>query len=112
MRIRTLTLYSLVYLLGITSSMAVHQVLPSADAAARLQSATGSTAALTQQIANRSIKSDRLPVKQANPKGDDKASLQVPAQITPNRKPMTDCKPLVDVPGRCFVDAGVHHNVA
>ena len=111
MLIKTLTLHSLTCLVGITSSMAVHQVMPS-EAAARLESGTGTTAVITQQIANRSIKSDRLPIKQAKPRVNDKAPVQVPAQITPNPKFKTDCKPPIDILGRCFADARVNHKVA
>ena len=111
MLIKTLTLHSLTCLVGITSSMAVHQVMPS-EAAARLESGTGTTTVITQQIANRSIKSDRLPIKQAKPRVNDKAPVQVPAQITPNPKFKTYCKPPIDILGRCFADARVNHKVA
>lgn len=111
MLIKTLTLHSLTYLVGITSSMAVHQVIPSPDTAARFQS--GTTAIITQQIANRSIKSDRLLIKQAKPQASDKAPVpEAPAQGVPNSKFKTDCKPPIDVPGRCFADARVNHKVA
>ena len=111
MLIKTLTLHSLSYLVGITSSIAVHQVIPS-DAAVRLQSGTGTTAIITQQIANRSMKTDRLPIMQAKPQVNDKAPVHVPAQITPNPKFKTDCKPPIDILGRCFADARVNHTVA
>jgi hypothetical protein len=114
MLIKTLTLHSLSYLVGITSSMAVHQVIPPPGAAKRFESVTvtDTTAVITQQIAHRSIKSDKLPIKQAKPQVNDKAPVQVPAQITPTPKFKTDCKPPIDVPGRCFADARVNHKVA
>ena len=114
MLIKTLTLHSLTYLVGMTSSMAVHQVIPSPGTAKRFESVagTGMTAIITQQIANRSIKSDKLPIKPAKPQVNDKAPVQVPAQITPSPKFRTDCKPPIDVPGRCFADARVNHKVA
>jgi hypothetical protein len=105
MLIKTLTLHSLTYVVGITSSMAVQQVVPSPDAAARYQS--GTPAITTQQIDNRSIKSDRLPIKQAKPRASDKATVQVPAQGATNPKFKSNCKPPIDVPGRCFADARV-----
>ena len=111
MLIKTLTLHSLSYLVGITSSVAVHQVIPS-DTAARFQSDTSTTAIITQQIVDRAIKSDRLPIKQAKAHVNDKAAIQVPAQITPNPKFKTDCKPPIDILGRCFADARVNHKVA
>ena len=106
MLIKTLALYSLVYVAGITSSMALHQVIPSAGTVAGFQSRTGGgTPIFTRQIANRSLKSDRLPIKQAKRQVNDKAPLQVPAQIAPNPKVKTDCKPPIDVLGRCFAEA-------
>jgi hypothetical protein len=111
MLIKTLTLHSLTCLVGITSSMAVHQVMPS-ETVARLESGTGTTTVSTQQFANRSIKSDRLPIKQAQPQVNDKAPARVPAQITPNPKFKTYCKPPIDILGRCFADARVNHKVA
>ena len=102
MLIKTLALYSLVYIAGITSSMAVHQVIPSAGTAARFQSGTGGgTPIFNGQIVNRSLKSDRLPKRQVN----EKAPLQVPAQVAPNSKIKSDCKPPIDVVGRCFAGA-------
>jgi len=112
MLIRTLTLHSLTYVVGITSSMAVQQVIPSPGRAERSQSATGSTAITTQQIVNRSIKSDRLPIRRSKPEVNDKAPVQVPAQITLTPKYKANCKPPIDVPGRCFADAGANHQVA
>src|ERR1700730_16046622 len=111
MLIKTLTLHSLSYIVGITSSIAMHQVTPSTGTTARFQSGT-STEAATPQIANRSVKSDRLPIKQAKPQANDIAPVQVPAQIAPNTKFKTDCKPPIDVLGRCFADARVNHRVA
>jgi hypothetical protein len=110
MLIKTLTLHSLTYLVGITSSVAVHQVIPSSTAA-RFQPDTGTTAIITQQTVDRSIKSDRLPVKQT-PHVNDKAPILMPAQIRPNPKFETDCKQPTDIPGRCFADARVNHKVA
>ena len=66
MLIKTLTLHSLTYLVGIASSVAVHQVIAS-DTAARFD--TGTTAIINQQIVNRQIKSNRLPI--------DKQSLKL-----------------------------------
>ena len=110
MLIKTITLHSFTYLVGITSSMAVHHVIPS-DAAARFQSGAETAAMFSQQIANRSIKSDRLPLNQAKPHFNDKAPMQVPAQIAPNLKFKTNCKPPIDVPGRCFAEARVEYKI-
>lgn len=105
MLIRALALHSFTYLVGITSSMAVlHQVIPSD---ARFQSGTGTTATFVQQIANRSFKSDRLPIKPSKPEVNDKA---VPAKIVPNSL-KADCKSPIDVVGRCFADARANYKV-
>ena len=113
MLIKTLALYSVIYIAGITSSMAVHQVIPSAGTAARFQSGTGGgTRIFTRQSANRSVKSDRLPIKQAKRQVNDKAPLQAPVQIAPNPKIKTECKPPIDVLGRCFAGARVDHKLA
>lgn len=111
MLIKTLTLHSLSYIVGITSSIAVHQVSLSTATTARFQSETSTEAAITiGQIANRSVKSDRLPIKQAQLQANDKAPVQVPARIAPDTKFKTDCKPPIDVLGRCFADLGVNHD--
>lgn len=110
MLIKTITLHSFTFLVGITSSMAVHQVIPS-DATARFKSGTETAAIFSQQIANRLNKGDRLPLKKAKPHLNDKAPLQVPAQIAPDLKFKTNCKPPIDVPGRCFAEAIVKYRV-
>jgi hypothetical protein len=110
MLIKTLTLHSLTYLVGITSSLAVHQVTPSSGTAAGFQSDTSTKVEIiTRQIVNRTVKSDRLSVEQAEPEANGKAPVQVPARIAPNPKLKTDCKPPIDVLGRCFADLGVNH---
>ena len=112
MLIKTLTLHSLTYIVGITSSVAVHQVIPSPGTAARFQPSSGTTAIVTGQIVNRAVKRDRLPIKQATPQSNDKPRVQVPGQIVPNPKFKTDCKPPIDVLGRCFADALANHKAA
>jgi hypothetical protein len=112
MLIKTLTLHSLTYLVGITSSMVVHQVIPSPGTAARFQPGSGATAIITGQIVNRSVKRGRLPIKQATPQANDKPPVQVPEQIVPNPKFKTDCKPPIDVVGRCFADAPANYKAA
>jgi len=105
MLIKTLMLHSLTYLVGITSSMAVHEVIPWPGTANGFQSVTGTTAIISQQIVNRSAKSDRLSIWQAKPQVNDKTPVRVP-------KFRTDCKPPIDVLGRCFADARVNRKVA
>ena len=113
MLIKTLTLHSLTYLVCIASSLAVHQVIPSPGTAEGFQLDTSTKSAIiTRQIVNRPVKSDRLPVKQAEPpEANGKAPGQVPAHIGPNPKLKTDCKLPIDVVGRCFADLGANHKV-
>jgi hypothetical protein len=104
MFVKTLTLYSLIYLAGIAGSMAVHQGLP-----------RGSVTELhadIRQIVVRSLKSDRLPVKQAEPHAFDKAPVLVPRHTAPNLKDKDYCKPPIDVPRRCFAILKVEHTTA
>ena len=110
MLIKTLTWHSLTYIVGITSSMAVHQVSP--GTASRFHLEIGPTAVITGQIANRSAKSDRLPTKQVKHQVNDNAPVQVPPQTAPNPKLKTDCKPPIDVIGRCFADARANQKIA
>jgi len=112
MLIKTLTLYSLTYIVGITSSVAVYQVIPSPGAAARFQRGSGTTAIVTGQIVNRSVKRDRLPIKQAKPQANDKPRVLVPRQTVPNPNFKTDCKPPIDVIGRCFAGALANYKAA
>jgi hypothetical protein len=104
MLIKILTFHSLTYILGFTSLMAVHQVAPSPNTTAVFQSDS-------RQIANRAAKNDRLPIRQLKPQANDKGPLHVPGQITPNPKLKGNCKPPIDILGRCFADAKMNHNV-
>ena len=113
MLIKTLTLHSLTYIVGITSSIAVHQVIPSSGSSAGLQSDTHTKPGIfTDQVVNRSVRSDRLLIKQVKPQVDDKARVHVPGQIAPNSRFKINCKLPIDVLGRCFADAGLNHKVA
>lgn len=110
MLIKTLTLHSLTYLVGITSSLAVPQLIPSSGTAAGFQSDTRIEAAIIpRQIVNRTIKSDRLPVKQVGSGVNGKGGpVRIPAHTAPNREWKADCKPPIDLIGRCFADLGVN----
>lgn len=110
MLIKTVTLHSITYLVGITSSVAVHHAIPLPGTATIFQS--GTTAIRYQQIANRSTKSDKLPIWQATRQLNNKAPVQRPAYTVPISKFENDCKPPIDVPGRCFADAGGYRKVA
>jgi hypothetical protein len=104
MLIKTLAFHSLSYVLGITSLMALHPAIPSPNTPAIFQSDT-------PQIANRSAKSDRLPIRQPKPQVNDEENLHLPRQITPVPKLKSGCKPPIDIVGRCFADAKVNNNV-
>lgn len=100
MLIKTLTLHSLTYLVGITSSVAVYQnALWSVRA-----DQTGT------QIVLRATKSDRLPVRPTRSHARDVAPAQVPTVI---RHEIGDaCKPPIDVRGRCFASIGLNRGAA
>lgn len=104
MLVKTLALYSFTYIVGITSSMVVHQGIPRASIADFQSDA--------RQIVVRSSKNDRLRVKQAEPQAFDKAPVRVPVHTAPNLKAKGDCKPPIDVRGRCFAILNVEHKVA
>ena len=108
MCMKSLTLYSLPYIVSVASLVvAAHQVAPSLRT---FLSDTGTKSSIISgQVVNRSLKNDRLPIKQAVPRADDKAHIVVPAQIAPNQKIKTDCGPPIDVIGRCFAGAGPYH---
>ena len=97
MLFKTLTLHSLIYIAGMTTAMAVHQAIPLPDLSAGPQSSL-------EQTANRSGKSDRLPTVQLKRRALDK----VPVRLQPRdlfKSGKVDCKPPIDVPGRCFAEA-------
>jgi hypothetical protein len=112
MLIKTFTWHSLTYIVGIASTIAVHQVIPSPDSPAGFQSGTRDAATITGQIANRSTKSDRLPIKDLNAQANDKAPPLLSGQNPPNPKLKGNCKPPIDVLGRCFANAGANRHVS
>jgi len=101
MLIKSLTWHSLTYLVGISSSMMVHQVIPRGAAGEFQSDPSAKAAIITDQIVARQRKSDRLPIKQAKPRANNRAPGEVPVRIEQNPKITVDCKP-IDVPGRCF----------
>jgi hypothetical protein len=107
MGIKSVTLYSLPCVVGVASFLvAAHQVAPSLTTLRALSDAsTKSSAIISGQVVNRSLKSDRLPIKQAVPQANDERQIKLPGQIAPNRKIKNDCNkpPII---GRCIADAG------
>lgn len=108
MRIKSVTLYSLPYVLGVASFMvATHQVVPSLTTLRALSDTGTKNAIISGQVVNRSLKSDRLQIMQAVPRADDERQIKFPGQIAPNRTIKNDCNKLpIDVIGRCFADTG------
>jgi hypothetical protein len=96
MRIKSVTLYSLPYVVGVASFLvAAHQVAPSLTTLRLLSGTSTKSAIISGQVVNRSLKSDRLPIKQAVPQADDERQIKLPGQIAPNQKNKTDCKSLL-----------------
>ncbi|MDA9411932.1 hypothetical protein XH80_35700 [Bradyrhizobium sp. CCBAU 45384] len=101
MLIKTLTLHSLTYLVGISSSVAVYQ---------NALWSPGADQTDTRQIVLRATKSDRLPVKLSRSHARDKAPAQAPTVVNPRIEDA--CKPPIDVRGRCFASVGLSSQAA
>jgi hypothetical protein len=98
MLIKTLILHSLV--VAIASSIVANQ---SALRGSALQLGVSKEAGMfAGQTVNRAVKSERLPVKPAQPQANDKAPVRIPAH----------CKPPTDVLGRCFANLKVNSAAA
>ena len=111
MRIKSVTLYSLPYVVSVASLViAAQQVVPSLRTP--LSDTSTKSAIISDQVVNRSLKSDRLPIKQAVPQADDERQIKLPGQIAPNQKNKTGCNPPIDVIGRCFADAKLFYKLA
>ncbi|WP_298873216.1 hypothetical protein [uncultured Bradyrhizobium sp.] len=101
MLIKTLTLHSLTYLVGITSSIVVHQNAPWS---------VGLNQTDARQIVLRATKSDRLPVKLTRSHAHDNAPAQLPTLAKPGIRHA--CKPPIDVRGRCFASVALSSQAA
>jgi hypothetical protein len=84
----------------VSSLLASIQFAPSMNAILSNESAR--SAITSYPVVNRSLKRDRLPFRQGGPETDLREYLKVPDRLVPNRKKDTDCKPPIDVRGRCF----------
>ena len=88
-------------LMNIASSLlAAIQIAPSMNAILSNESAR--SAITSYQVVNRSLKRDRLPIRQVGSETDLREYLKVPDRLVPKPKHDTDCKPPIDVRGRCF----------
>ena len=95
MGVKFATLYLLPYVV-----IGVHEVAPTVNVA--LSDRSAKSAIISEQVVNRSLKRDRLPIRQVAPETDVREHFKVPAGLAPNQKNDTDCKPPIDVRGRCF----------
>jgi len=95
MGVKFATLYLLPYVV-----IGVHEVAPTVNVA--LSDRSAKSAIISEQVVNRSLKRDRLPIRQVTPKTDVREYFKVPARLAPNQKNDTDCKPPIDVRGRYF----------
>jgi hypothetical protein len=110
--IKTLASHSLPYIASVaTSIVAAQNIAPLAGTAFDFQkdSSVGN-ASFSGNVVNRSLKGDRLPIRQAPPRADDKGSMRAPTQTTPSQKLKSRCKPPIDVIGGCFADAKPYRN--
>ena len=101
MLIKTLTLHSLTYLVGITSSVAVYQ---------NALWSPGADQTDTRQIVLRATKSDRLPVKLSRSHARDNVPTRMPTVVKPGIA--NACKPPIDVRGRCFASVALNSQAA
>lgn len=76
-----------------TSLLAANQVAPIG-----MQDGRAKNTILSEKVVNRPLKTDRLPIRQVTPQTDVQERLKAPAIP----KAGTDCKPPVEIPGRCF----------
>ena len=82
-------------LASIASSLfAANQVAPLTSPDGRVKSA------IVSLLVNRSLKGDRLPIRQLAPA--IKVQERFKAPTIPDKKTETGCKPPVEIPGRCF----------
>ena len=95
MGVKLATLYLLPYVV-----IGVHEVAPTVNVA--LSDKSAKSVIISEQVVNRSLKRDRLPIRQVAPETDVREHFKVPARLAPNQKNDTDCKPPIDVRGRCF----------
>ena len=80
MQIKSVTLYSLPYVVGIAGILvAVHQVVPTPKSIS-LWDANAKNGTFSGQTINRSRKSDRLPIQSTTPQAPAKGQINTPAE--------------------------------
>ena len=112
MLLKVLTLNSLPYIVGIVSSiLAANYVAPSSGTMTDVQQGTtAESTILSRQVVNRLMKSDRLPIKHAEPQAHKKDS-EKPGQLSPSPKIKTDCTRSIDFTGRCLVEVKLYYKI-
>ncbi len=109
MLLKVLTLNSLPYIVGIVSSiLAANYVAPSSGTDVQ-QGTTAESTILSRQVVNRLMKSDRLPIKHADPL--HKKDSEKPGQLSPSPKIKTDCTRSIDFTGRCLVEVKLYYKI-
>ena len=113
MLLKVLTLNSLPYIVGIVSSLlAANYVAPSSQTVTEVQpGTTAESTILSRQIVNRLMKSDRLPIKHADPQTHKKDSEKMPRQLSPSPKIKADCTRSIDFTGRCLVEVKLYYKI-
>jgi hypothetical protein len=109
--IKALATHSLPYIASVAISIvAAQNIAPLEGSAFDFQKdSSARSASVSGNVINRSLKSDRLPIKA--PHGvDDKESMKAPTEIAPTQKSKSRCKPPIDVIGGCFADAEPYRN--
>ncbi len=106
MFIKALNLHSLLYV----ATIAISIVAAPGAAFGLWLDAGDKTKIFSTQVVNRSLKSSKLPIKQTSPHANIKELAKVPAKVAP--KGERDCRPRVDVRGRCFADAKTNRRIA
>ena len=98
MLIKTFIMHSLPFLVAIASSIVANQSALTSSGAALQAAVSKEAGVFGDQIVNRAVKSERLPVKPAQPRANGKTPVRIPAH----------CKPPTDVLGRCFATLKVN----
>lgn len=112
MFLKALTLHSIFYVVGASSILAAHHMVASPPARVGFRSdVANKTEIFSTQVVNRSLKGNKLPIKQSTPNANVKELVKVPAKIAP-KKGESDCRPYSDVRGRCFADAKPNRRTA
>ena len=94
MGVKLAALYLLPYVV-----IGAHEVAATVNVA--LSDRSAKSAIISEQVVNRSLKRDRLPIRQVTPGPDVREYFKVPARLAPNQKKRHRLQPPIDVRGRC-----------